>query len=308
MIPFRSIKAGLLIAAAGFAMTLAGAGSAAAQQCPDWQLGGVPVSADAQTPQTYMIYAGGSLDLRQCGTISGVGYLTAAPTFSIAYQDLGMGRDLTMRVESDCDTTLLVNSASGEWMFNDDDTSMNPGLRLSAAPSGRYDVWVGTYSQQACQASLIVEAAGSPPPSMCPDWSLGGLELSMMTGQSGTQAVTAGGPISLFDGTCDIPAHGYLTAAPTISLYLDTGGQVTTLDLGVTGECDQTLLVNDPAGNWVFNDDDVDLHPRLQIGDADPGRYDIWVGTFGANGCASQLAISATSPQAPQGQPPAQGK
>lgn len=309
MILFRSMKGGLLIAAAGFALTLAGVGSVQAQQCPDWQLGGVPINVDAQTPQHLAVYAGGTVDLGLCEAIDGVGHFTAAPMLSIAYDDRGLGADLGLRVESDCDTTLLVNSAYGEWLFNDDDVGMNAGLRLTAAPSGRYDVWLGTYGEQACQAVLIAEAATAAPAASCPDWSLGGVELSVNTGQSGTQPVTAGGPLDLGQGNCGIPdAYGYVTAAPSVSLYLETGGQVTTLDLGVQGECDQTLLVNGPAEEWLFNDDDVDLHPRLQIGDAVSGRYDIWVGTFGATGCASQLSISAQPVQAPQPQPPVRTK
>lgn len=285
------------------ALCVAG-GAAAAQQCPDWQLNGVPITTDAEAawvPQQYPMFAGGTIDLSQCTATGGVGRVTAAPSFSITYDARNLGRDLEFRVVSECDTTLLINDAGAQWQFSDDaDGTLAPRLRLAGAPSGRYDIWVGSYSGQSCQATLIAETypgADTPAtPSVCPDWSLGGAELRLVNGQSDSRPVVAGGQVNLFHGSCGIEAHGYVAQAPDFTLYFDPQGAVSTLDISVRGQCDTLLLVNDPSTNWIFNDDAVDLQPRITIGDAVTGRYDIWVGTFGSSTCQSTVNISASSP------------
>jgi len=308
-------RRGLFVATAG--AVLGFAASASAQQCPDWQLGGVPIATNADeawTPQQYTMYAGGMLNLLECSTVDGVGHFTAAPSFSLSYDDLAMGRDLQFRVDGSCDTTMLVNSANGEWFFDDDTDMMNPAVTLAGAVSGRYDIWVGTYGDASCAATLIAETlnsgggggqAGAP---MCPDWSVGGAPLNLAVGQQAQQPVQAGGPVNMFEASCEIPAHGYLSHAPNFTLYFENMGQTSTIDISVTGECDQTLLMTTPTGEWMFNDDDNDLHPGIQMGDADSGRYDIWVGSFGQGGCASTLMINTYGPPAPQGQPAAPSK
>ena len=304
----NTVKRGVFTLAAGTILGLAGATAAAAQACPDWRPGGVPITTDAETAwtaQQYPMYAGGSLDLSQCQDVPGVGYITTAPNFSLSYDDRGMGRDLEIRVDSQCDTTLLVNSASAEWSFNDDTNGSNPSLRLPAAISGRYDLWIGTYSNTACQATLYIESfppSVTPGPNACPDWSLGGAEVRLNAGQHESRPVNAGGAINLFESNCEIPGHGYVSAAPNFSLYFDNAGQVSTLDISVQGECDQTLLINDSSANWLFNDDDQSLQPRLQIPDAASGRYDIWVGAFGS-GCQSTISFDAVSAQQGGGAP-----
>ena len=46
---FHSLKSGTLIATAGLALAVLTAGSAMAQQCPEWQLNGIPITTDADT-------------------------------------------------------------------------------------------------------------------------------------------------------------------------------------------------------------------------------------------------------------------
>ena len=85
---YTRFKQGFLIAAAGGAVSVGLAGAAAAQQCPDWQLGGIPISTDAETAwtaQQYPLFAGGGLNLANCGSVQGVGYITPAPNFTLQY-------------------------------------------------------------------------------------------------------------------------------------------------------------------------------------------------------------------------------
>lgn len=306
MMSFKSLATGIFAALAAAAFSIAATGSASAQQCPDWQLNGVPISTDAEaawTAQSYTMYAGGVVDLLQCDETQGVGYTTAAPSFTLSYDALDMGRDLDFRVEADCDTTLLINTATSSWEFNDDDNSRDPRLLLSEAPSGRYDIWVGTYGEQSCQATLIAETLPHVE-AVCPDWTLGGAQINSTAGQSSTHPVVAGGAVNLFEGTCDVPGHGYVAQAPDFSLYFDPMGQASTLTISATGDCDETLLISDANSQWLFNDDATDLHPGLTIENAAAGRYDIWVGTFGEQACQSTLSVSSTG-QAPQPTAPA---
>lgn len=312
----RFVSHGLAVSAVGAAMALFTAGSAYAQQCPDWQLNGIPVATDAETawvPQQYPMYAGGALDLSLCTSVpNGRGHVTAAPSFSISYDARNTGRALEFRVDSQCDTTLLVNDATANWQFSDDDGgTVNPRLRLADAASGRYDVWVGTYGAEACQATLVVEAfppqAAAPAAAVCPDWSLGGSQVQLNGAQSEARAVTAGGQVSLFEDTCGMEAHGFVAQAPDFSVQFDPQGQNLTLDISVQGQCDTLMLINDPNTNWLFNDDTNELQPMLSFPAAVAGRYDVWVGTFGPELCAANVTFSSygapvvtpTAPAAP---------
>lgn len=310
-------KTGLLTAATGAALSIAAAGAASAQACPEWQLGGIPLTTDAETawvPQQYPLFAGGALDLSACPGVPGVGYVTPAPNFTIQYDARNMGRDLEFRVETECDTTLLINQSNGEWVFNDDeDGTLQPRLRLANAPSGQYDVWVGSYSSQACQATLVAEtfppggSTGTTPPapvSTCPEWSLGGTEVNLVAGGTQSSSVVAGGPVDMFGNQCGIQAHGHITEAPNFSLYFDPQDADSTLTISADGECDTLILVNDPTTAWLFNDDANGLQPSLSIGSAQAGRYDIWVGTYGGGTCTTTFNASATGGAAA----PSQGK
>ena len=60
MIFTRFVSHGLAVSAVGAVLSVFSAGSALAQQCPDWQLNGIPVSTDAETAwtaQQYPMYA-----------------------------------------------------------------------------------------------------------------------------------------------------------------------------------------------------------------------------------------------------------
>lgn len=142
------------------AITLAMPVVAAAQSCPDYSVSGYGLSYTAETaymPQSTSVVAGGNIDLGACGSVPGMGYIVQNPDFTMQYNDLGMGRALEIRVNGSCDTVLLVNGANGQWYFNDDASGLNPGIRLSGAQSGQYDIWVGTLAPSTCDAVLTIE-------------------------------------------------------------------------------------------------------------------------------------------------------
>lgn len=279
-----------LVAAGGFALP------AAAADCPDWRIDGIVIQQDAETawsPQSFPLTAGGGLDLSQCGTVPGYGNLTLAPSFTVHYDDRGMGRDLDFRVTAECDTLMLVNDAGAGWHFNDDeDGTLDPRIRLAAAPSGIYDVWVGTFGAQACPATLILETFPPGPAPTCPDWSLGGAEMRLTPGSAEIRDVVAGGPLNLFANACGTGGHGHVAQAPDFTLYIDAQDSVGRLELAASGECDTLMLVNDPMQGWHFNDDHNGLDPMVGFAEAVPGRYDVWVGTYGDALCQASFSAS----------------
>ena len=62
----RRLRQTFALALSGAAFSFALSGAAFAQQCPDWQLGGIPLNTDSETAwvaQQYPLFAGGGLDL-----------------------------------------------------------------------------------------------------------------------------------------------------------------------------------------------------------------------------------------------------
>lgn len=139
---------------------LASSGASVAQSCPDWSMTGAQIAyaaADIATPQSVPVVAGGNVDLAQCG-LGGWGYVITQPDFDLTVTDNSSHSDIEIRVTAECDTVLLVNDANGQWHFNDDTNGLNPAVRLSDAPAGAYDIWVGTFSTQTCQAMLELQS------------------------------------------------------------------------------------------------------------------------------------------------------
>lgn len=289
----------MLLAAGAMVLCAALAAPLAAQSCPDWHQNGRGISTDADrlwSPQSWAVTAGGNLDLSLCGSVPGMGQVMAAPDFTIDYDALARGHDLDFRIESQCDTVMLINDAGAGWHFNDDeDGTLNPRLRLRAAPSGIYDVWVGTFGAQTCAATLVLETFPSSPAvtSSCPDWSLGGAELRLAGGQTVERQVIAGGPVSLFADDCGTSGHGHVAEAPDFSLYYDGQNSGAALTVSVQAQCDTVLLVNDPGTGWSFNDDHVSLDPQITFQAPRDGRYDIWVGTYGDALCEAVMHVAS---------------
>lgn len=101
-------------------------------------------------PHTQTIVAGGSVDVGSQNLGSGCrGYAAIAPDYSLRWG--GGGARLTfyyVAASSGDDTTIIINTPGGEWLCNDDARSgtLNPGVEVGSPASGRYDIWIGTYS------------------------------------------------------------------------------------------------------------------------------------------------------------------
>ncbi|MFN7177383.1 MAG: hypothetical protein ACK4MX_10915, partial [Thermaurantiacus sp.] len=85
--------------------------------CPDYNLNGQVVSLTSDQLYSAVSFerpAGGEVDLGRCA-MPGQGFVTRAPDFTIRYDRSGKTRGLEFRVESACDSILLVNLPDGSW-------------------------------------------------------------------------------------------------------------------------------------------------------------------------------------------------
>ena len=127
----------------------------------DWQqeanYGAVELNGDfSPDPHTLQMVAGGPVNA-SLSVDCGIGFVSEPPDLTVDYSDAG--RSLAFFVESYYDTTLLVNSPSGDWHCNDDFNDSiggNPGLVFQRPRAGLYDVWVGVHSRDFRDAELYI--------------------------------------------------------------------------------------------------------------------------------------------------------
>lgn len=146
-----------------FSMLFGGATGAIA--CPDYNQWGESYSASGQQlrqERRFSVVAGGENYIWNCpnvrpGTDQGAGYFTTAPDFTFDLSGMG-GLRLEISVVSRCDSALLINTASANWYYDDDDNgNLDPKIVLTRPANGYLDVWVGTYDGEYCDAILSLE-------------------------------------------------------------------------------------------------------------------------------------------------------
>ncbi len=205
------------------------------------------------------------------------------------------------------DLTLMVRSTSMTWCA--DDTYGNvPGIDMQALPPGRYDVYVGTYSQSGPSPFqlLLSELSGTTPdnnggmrpqpqpyqpqPPQGGNNSLGALELGgrplfgrlMVGGNFVSRTVRGrnGGALGSDGihgtGIC----RGYFQGPPS-HVVMVTQPQAF-MRMYVMSAADSTLVVRRPDGQVLCNDDTYQLNPAVE-GSFIPGLYQVWVGTYREN-------------------------
>ena len=103
--------------------------------------------------------------------------------------------------------------------------------------------------------------------------------------------LVAGGDLEA-ESAADQSCRGYVTQAPDVELIFEPGD----LDLYISAlsDSDTTLVINDPSGNWVCNDDGSSgVNPGIHFENPQAGAYHIWVGTYwDGDGAPARLAIS----------------
>jgi hypothetical protein len=130
--------------------------------CPSIAGSGSTLNYDSNTlytPQSHQVIAGGTENLSNCYDLPGTGWVSMSPDFELNYQQTNKpSRELELRVDSKCDSILLVNDPAGNWFHDDDDNgNQDAKLRFTTAPSGIYDIWVGTYDGEYCDSQIILE-------------------------------------------------------------------------------------------------------------------------------------------------------
>lgn len=249
-------------------------------------------------PHNVDVMAGGSIDVYEAVGDNCRGFASTAPDYDLTYEAGSL--DLYISASSDGDATIVVNAPDGSWWCDDDSAGdLNPGVRFDAPESGRYDIWVGTYGESGLEPAVLhISELGFGDAYLSDaalDFSLdanyGGIELEGgFIPDPHTVDLIAGGPISASDGahaTC----RGHVTAAPDYELTYTPSS----LDLYISAisDSDTTLVINDPNGNWICNDDNNGLNPGVAFENPSAGVYDIWVGTYREGpGAEAQLRIS----------------
>ncbi len=137
-----------------------------AMACPEINLSGTELRFSGEQlyqPRSFSVVAGGDQNISKCGIRNRtdgrpVGFVSRAPDFELRFT--GNGYQLEFRVESDCDSILLVNTGAANWYYDDDDNRdsyQDAKIRLSRASDGWYDIWIGTNTPGNCNARLILE-------------------------------------------------------------------------------------------------------------------------------------------------------
>lgn len=104
----------------------------------------------------------------------------------------------------------------------------------------------------------------------------------------------AGGAISA--SRIDAACAGFISDTPTLAL--DVNGGTDALYISAASDADTTLVVRDPGGGWLCDDDGGEgrFNPGLRIENAASGRYEIWIGTLQA-GVGYPVAMAHISGQ-----------
>lgn len=97
-----------------------------------------------------------------------------------------------------------------------------------------------------------------------------------------TVSVLGGGPIESTSVNAECYA-GFLPQRASYTLrYTANVAEFPTLYVGAVSDADTTIAVRTPNGQWVCNDDASGLNPMVAIENPRNGRYQIYVGRFGA--------------------------
>ena len=98
------------------------------------------------------------------------------------------------------------------------------------------------------------------------------------------------------EGLTGFTGDALINARPELVMHWMGGPPQLTISF--ENEADTLLLVSDPEGRWLFNDNGQDQNPQIIIPDPAPGDYAIFVGSHGSLSQTrpGMLTISGPSP------------
>ncbi len=242
-------------------------------------------------PLVVDVIAGGDVRAERAGTGDCYGYVATQPDFRFQLE-AGMPA-LVVAVASSEDTALIVLGPDQRALCDDDSgPGVDPWLLIENPIGGGYDVWVATFNPSPASAVLSISRTLIDP-SRDPHYPM----LAVTTGfEPQTLNLRAGGPIDaaeiLGDGAPE--CGGHISGIATTRVRFTAGALP--LIFAVESDQDTTLLVLDPAGNWVCDDDSGDaLNPSVRFDSPLSGDYIVWVGTYFAEEARAALTVAESA-------------
>lgn len=288
------MKASLSMAVSGLVLAVALGASSLAQSFQ-----GAPAYGELRLrtgTEQASVRAGGALSADRLD-YSCSGYISEAPSLVVDYRG---NADLYLSAGSDEDTTMIVRAPDGSIHCDDDGAgSFNPGVHISDAQRGPYEVWLGTFQAGVGYPAATFHASttgfntansfsSAPNPNLPADQ-----RVRLRAGfddDPRSFPVTVGGSTRLegLGSNC----FGYADEAPDVAFrYRNAGGFP--LYISMESDLDGVLAIQTPSGQMLCNDDNIGLNPGVQITDPDSGRYLIWTGSLGETAQQSgELTIS----------------
>jgi hypothetical protein len=157
----ETVEATLNVSETGYHTTRAGGAATGIDPGAEPAYGNVELTAGfTPDPYTLDLTPGGDNDARSVDE-SCAGQVASAPDFDLYYTPGAF--PLYIYVESDDDTTLVINTPDGEWICDDDSgVGLNPGVGFKAPAAGLYDIWVGRFGGAEGSATLNISETNFP--------------------------------------------------------------------------------------------------------------------------------------------------
>lgn len=240
--------------------------------------------SDLSQDHSITLQAGGTLEAFSVNQ-GCAGFVADVPDYVIDYA--GGRVPMSIAVNSETDTTLVVIAPDGQVYCNDDDFDLNPAVTINGATAGSYTIYVGTYTPLENSfypdATLTVSSSGAQ--QQAPT---GILERARQNPTFGSTQLSAGFGAHAIDiragglmqaGDLDPTCNGFVADAP--DYVVNYNGDMA-LRITATSQDDTTMAVVTPDGQVICNDDFSGFNPGLITSENLAGEYAIWIGTFNA--------------------------
>lgn len=145
---------------------VAGLWSGAALACPDRTVAGplyLATGPQLNSARHFAVQAQGAAEFSRCPgiqlqTSGGPGYFDRVPNATFRFEDVS-AHQVMISVIAHCDAMILVEAASGQFYYDDNDNGgTNPRIIFANPRRGWYDIWVGSRDGRPCDAILSVES------------------------------------------------------------------------------------------------------------------------------------------------------
>lgn len=235
-------------------------------------------------PFTVDVVSGGPFDVAYLGGAC-VGFAAGPPDVSVTWDGGGdLLRFYFLAEVADDDTALVVSGPAGAWSCNDDSFgTLDPTLDFAAAAAGRYDIWIASLAGNPNGVLAVTELQGSSPVSDAdldvnapPSFGVFDIDPGFSPDPIPIDVVS-GGPIDVSHLGPD--CVGFAAVPPDVSVNLSAFTSLLRFYFIPAVGGDAALVINNPAGEWVCNDDSFGtLNPTIDFKTGGfAGRYDIWV-------------------------------